>query len=65
MSEQSFTGADLYSRPAEIDRQEKCYRYWEVGQGKEGVMAMAGRKRVCRHNVFDSDFSKLDSRFEL
>lgn len=39
-------------RQAEIDRQERCFALWIAGQGKEGVIAMAGRKRVCRNNVF-------------
>ena len=37
----------------EIDRQEKCYALWTAGQCKEGVIALAGKKRVSRNDVFE------------
>ena len=40
-------------RQAEIDRQDKCYALWTAGQGKEGVIALAGKRRVSRDNVFE------------
>ena len=40
-------------RQAEIDRQDKCYALWVAGQGKEGVIALAGKRRVSRDNVFE------------
>ena len=40
-------------RQTEIDRQEKCYALWMAGQGKEGVIALAGKKRVSRNDVFE------------
>lgn len=40
-------------RQAEIDRQDKCFAIWEAGQRKEGVVALAGKKRVSRGNVFE------------
>ena len=40
-------------RQAEIDRQEKCYALWMAGQGKDGVIALAGKRRVSRNNVFE------------
>jgi hypothetical protein len=40
-------------RQTEIDKQDKCFAIWEAGQGKEGVIALAGKKRVSRGNVFD------------
>ena len=39
-------------RQREIDKQEKCWAFWETGQRKEGVIALAGKKRVSRDNVF-------------
>ena len=40
-------------RQREIDRQEKCYALWTAGQCKEGVIALAGKKRVSRNDVFE------------
>ena len=40
-------------RQVEIDRQEKCWAIWEAGRGKEAVMAIAGKRRVSRNDVFD------------
>ena len=40
-------------RQAEIDRQDKCWAIWEAGQRKDGVIALAGKRRVSRSNVFD------------
>ena len=40
-------------RQAEIDRQDKCYALWMAGQGKQGVMALAGKRRLSRNNVFE------------
>lgn len=40
-------------RQSELDKQEKCFAYWTAGQGKEGVIAMAGKYRVSRNNVFE------------
>lgn len=40
-------------RQVEMDRQDKCWAIWEAGQRKDGVIALAGRRRVSRSNVFD------------
>ena len=40
-------------RQAEIDKQERCYALWTAGQCKEGVIALAGKKRVSRNDVFE------------
>ena len=40
-------------RQVEIDRQDKCWAIWEAGQRKDGVIALAGKRRVSRSNVFD------------
>ena len=40
-------------RQTEIDRQEKCYALWMAGQGKEGVIALAGKRRISRNDVFE------------
>ena len=40
-------------RQVEIDRQEKCWAIWEAGRGKEAVMAISGKRRVSRNDVFD------------
>ena len=40
-------------RQVEIDRQDKCWTIWEAGQRKDGVIALAGKRRVSRSNVFD------------
>ena len=40
-------------RQAEIDRQDKCYALWMAGQGKQGVIALAGKRRLSRNNVFE------------
>ena len=40
-------------RQVEIDRQDKCWAIWEAGQRKDGVIALAGKRRVSRNNVFD------------
>ena len=40
-------------RQTEIDRQEKCYALWTAGQCKKGVIALAGKKRVSRNDVFE------------
>ena len=40
-------------RQVEMDRQDKCWAIWEAGQRKDGVIALAGKRRVSRSNVFD------------
>ena len=40
-------------RQVEIDRQERCWAIWEAGQRKDGVIALAGKRRVSRSNVFE------------
>ena len=40
-------------RQREIDKQERCYALWTAGQCKEGVIALAGKKRVSRNDVFE------------
>ena len=40
-------------RQAEIDRQDKCYALWMAGQCKDGAIALAGKRRVSRDNVFE------------
>ncbi len=40
-------------RQTEIDKQDKCWAIWEAGQRKDGVIALAGKRRVSRSNVFD------------
>ena len=40
-------------RQVEIDRQDKCWAIWEAGQRKDGVIALAGKRRVSRSNVFE------------
>ena len=39
-------------RQAEIDRQDKCFGYWEAGRRKEAV-AMAANGKVTYAAVFD------------
>ena len=52
LNEQKQVNKDMQEL-AELDKQEKCFAYWTAGQGKEGVIAMAGKYRVSRNNVFE------------
>ncbi|MBR4616513.1 MAG: hypothetical protein IKO55_12965, partial [Kiritimatiellae bacterium] len=40
-------------RQAEIDKQEKCYAYWEMGRAKESVKSAAKNGKVTYANVFE------------
>ena len=40
-------------RQREIDRQEKCYAYWEMGRAKESVKSAAKNGKVTYANVFE------------
>ena len=39
-------------RQVEIDKQEQCYRYWEVGRAKESVKSAAKNGKVTHADVF-------------
>ena len=47
-------------RQAEIDRQEKCYGYWEIGRQKEAVMT-ASNGKVTYAAVFNYFKRELES----